>query len=82
MVNAASRAAGDPASARPPRPALKRYCDRIHVEMALANPHFRETRRWMDAKVIPFLQEIGLVGGAGAALWRRAASSADRPPGG
>lgn len=39
---------------------------------ALANPYFHETRRWLGEKIMPFLTEQGLVGGAGMALWRRA----------
>lgn len=38
---------------------------------ALANPHFHETRRWLGEKIMPFLTEQGLVGGAGMPLWRR-----------
>lgn len=40
-------------------------------QVALANPHFHETRRWLGEKIMPFLTEQGLVGGAGMALWRR-----------
>jgi hypothetical protein len=39
---------------------------------ALANPHFRETRHWMGEKIVPFLEEAGMIGGAGVSLWRRA----------
>ncbi len=39
---------------------------------ALANPHFRETRRWMVEKVVEFLTETGMIGGPTRALWRRA----------
>jgi hypothetical protein len=39
---------------------------------ALANPHFRQTRRWMGEKIVPFLREQGMIGGAGTRLWRRA----------
>ncbi|RCW45896.1 para-aminobenzoate N-oxygenase AurF [Halopolyspora algeriensis] len=39
---------------------------------ALANPHYQDTRRWMGEKIMPFLREEGLVGGAGMPLWRRA----------
>lgn len=40
-------------------------------QAALANPNFHETRRWMGEKIMPFLREEGLVGGAGMPLWRR-----------
>jgi hypothetical protein len=39
--------------------------------MALANPHFQDTRRWMGEKIMPFLDEAGMLSGPGAALWRR-----------
>lgn len=39
---------------------------------ALANPHYRATRRWMAAKITPFLRENGLIGGPSTAVWRRA----------
>ncbi|PPK61713.1 diiron oxygenase [Actinokineospora auranticolor] len=39
---------------------------------ALANPHFRETRRWMVEKVIDFLTETDMIGGPSKRLWRRA----------
>ncbi|GAB3481085.1 AurF N-oxygenase family protein [Amycolatopsis cihanbeyliensis] len=38
---------------------------------AAANPHFHATRAWMGEKVVPFLREQGLIGGAGERLWRR-----------
>lgn len=41
-------------------------------ELALANPRFRETRHWLGEKIMPFLDELGLVAGAAAPLWRRA----------
>ncbi|POM25829.1 P-aminobenzoate N-oxygenase AurF [Actinomadura rubteroloni] len=40
--------------------------------MALANPHHLATRHWLGAKIVPFLDELGLISGPGAALWRRA----------
>ncbi|WP_433249449.1 AurF N-oxygenase family protein [Actinomadura nitritigenes] len=39
--------------------------------MALANPYFRETRSWTGEKIMPFLDEVGLLSGPGVALWRR-----------
>ncbi|WP_285509017.1 diiron oxygenase [Actinokineospora sp. NBRC 105648] len=45
---------------------------RVGREAALANPNFRETRRWMTEKVVEFLQETGMIGGPTKALWRRA----------
>lgn len=41
-------------------------------EIALANPHYRETRLWMGEKIVPFLSELGLVAGAAGGLWRKA----------
>lgn len=38
---------------------------------ALANPHYRETIAWMGEKVMPYLQEQGMVGGGpNAKAWR------------
>jgi hypothetical protein len=39
---------------------------------ARANPHHQESRRWMAGKVLPFLREVGIVGGPSEALYRRA----------
>ncbi|MGX7823624.1 AurF N-oxygenase family protein [Actinokineospora sp. 24-640] len=39
---------------------------------ALANPHHRETRRWMTEKVMSFLTDTGLVGGPSTHLLRAA----------
>jgi hypothetical protein len=39
---------------------------------ALANPHHQESRRWMAAKIMPFLREVGIVGGASERLYRKA----------
>ena len=39
---------------------------------ALANPHYRDTRRWMAEKITGFLRENGLLGGPSTALWKRA----------
>jgi hypothetical protein len=39
---------------------------------ALANPHHHETRRWMGAKVVEFLTEVGLIAGPTKQIWRRA----------
>ncbi|MGQ0623757.1 MAG: AurF N-oxygenase family protein [Sporichthyaceae bacterium] len=39
---------------------------------ALANPHHRETRRWMTAKITEFLREAGLIGGPSTLLWKHA----------
>jgi hypothetical protein len=39
---------------------------------ALANPHFQETRRWMGAKIVPFLRDAGLIGGPTEYFWRKA----------
>lgn len=37
---------------------------------ALANPHHRATIAWSARKLMPFLQEIGVVGGPLTRLWR------------
>jgi hypothetical protein len=42
------------------------------VAAAAANPHWRETKRFMASKVITFLSEVGLIAGPGKLLWRRA----------
>lgn len=40
--------------------------------VALANPNFHETRRWMAEKVMDFLTDAGLVGGPSKSILRRA----------
>jgi hypothetical protein len=42
------------------------------VAAAAANPHWRETKRFMADKVITFFNEVGLIAGPGKLLWRRA----------
>jgi hypothetical protein len=39
---------------------------------AQANPHHRASRRWMAARIMPFLSECGIVGGRSEALYRKA----------
>ncbi|MGI8666755.1 MAG: AurF N-oxygenase family protein [Jatrophihabitans sp.] len=39
---------------------------------ALANPHHQQSRRWMAGRIMPFLDEVGIVGGRSAALYRKA----------
>src|SRR5699024_10208912 len=39
---------------------------------ARANPHRRETMRWAASRLVGFFDEIGLMGGPGLRLWRRA----------
>jgi hypothetical protein len=39
---------------------------------ARANPHFQESKRWMGAKIMPFLQEVGIAAGPSMALYRKA----------
>ncbi|MEO6702294.1 MAG: diiron oxygenase [Jatrophihabitantaceae bacterium] len=39
---------------------------------AKANPNFQESKRWMAAKIMPFLQEAGIAGGPSMALYRKA----------
>ena len=41
-------------------------------EVARANPHHHETRRWMGEKVVEFLDEVGMIGGPSKRLWRKA----------
>ncbi|WP_433331182.1 AurF N-oxygenase family protein [Spirillospora sp. CA-294931] len=40
--------------------------------IALANPHFLETRHWLGEKIMPFLTDLGLVAGPATRLWRHA----------
>ncbi|MGH3518943.1 MAG: AurF N-oxygenase family protein [Haloechinothrix sp.] len=40
-------------------------------EVALNNPHFRETLRYSGERIMPFLTEQGLVGAPGMGFWRR-----------
>jgi hypothetical protein len=41
-------------------------------KVAKANPHHRETVRWTARKLVPFLREQGVLGGASEVLWRKA----------
>jgi hypothetical protein len=41
-------------------------------QAALANPAHRETKRFMTAKVLEFLRDVGMVGGRSEVVWRRA----------
>lgn len=41
-------------------------------EVAMANPHHHESRRWMAEKVVAFLKDVGMIGGPSKALWKRA----------
>lgn len=41
------------------------------VAAALGNPHWRATIAWAGEKIMPFLQESGLVGGPGMPFWRK-----------
>jgi hypothetical protein len=41
-------------------------------EVARANPHHHETRRWMAEKVVEFLTDVGMIGGPSKRLWRKA----------
>jgi hypothetical protein len=40
-------------------------------KVALNNPHFQETLRFSGEKIMPFLQDAGLVGAPGMVWWRR-----------
>ncbi len=37
---------------------------------ALANPYHRDTITWSGRKLVPFLREVGIIGGPFARLWR------------
>jgi hypothetical protein len=37
---------------------------------ALANPHYRDTLRWSARKLMPFLDEVGMIGGPSRRIWR------------
>jgi hypothetical protein len=39
---------------------------------ALANPHHRESRRWMAEKIVAFLSEVGMIGGPSKRIWKKA----------
>ena len=41
-------------------------------QVAEANPHWRETRRWAARKVVATFEEAGLLQGPGRRLWQRA----------
>jgi para-aminobenzoate N-oxygenase AurF len=38
---------------------------------ARANPHYRASLRWAAQRVVAYLDDLGLIGGAGMPLWRR-----------
>jgi hypothetical protein len=38
---------------------------------ALANPHHHEMIRWAGEKIVPFLDEAGLIGHPGMTWWRK-----------
>lgn len=41
-------------------------------EVARANPHHHETRRFLAEKIVAFLTEVGMIGGPSKRLWRKA----------
>jgi para-aminobenzoate N-oxygenase AurF len=41
-------------------------------KVAKANPHHQESLRWTARKLVPFLREQGVLGGASEILWRKA----------
>jgi hypothetical protein len=45
---------------------------RLGRAAALANPHHRESRRWMAEKIVAFLTEVGMIGGPSKRIWRKA----------
>jgi len=40
--------------------------------VASANPHHRETRRWMGEKIVSFLTDVGMIAGPSKRVWRKA----------
>jgi hypothetical protein len=38
--------------------------------LAKANPHYQESMRWMAGRIMPFLQQTGIVGGPSERLYR------------
>jgi hypothetical protein len=45
---------------------------RVGQKAARANPHFQRTLRWSAARVVSYLNELGLIGGPARPLWTRA----------
>jgi hypothetical protein len=45
---------------------------RLGRAAALANPHHRESRRWMAEKIVAFLNDVGMIGGPSQRIWRKA----------
>jgi len=41
-------------------------------EVARANPHHHETRRWLAEKIAEFLTDVGMIGGPSKRLWHKA----------
>ncbi|RZQ62636.1 AurF N-oxygenase family protein [Amycolatopsis suaedae] len=41
-------------------------------QVAINNPHWKDTLRYAGERIMPFLQEAGLVGGPGMYFWRKA----------
>jgi P-aminobenzoate N-oxygenase AurF len=41
-------------------------------EVARANPHHHETRRWLAEKITEFLTDVGMIGGPSKRIWRKA----------
>jgi hypothetical protein len=39
---------------------------------ALASEHHHETRRWMAEKIVAFLTDVDMIGGASKSIWRKA----------
>lgn len=44
---------------------------RAGQQAARANPHFQRTLRWSAARIVSYLDELGLIGGPGRLLWTR-----------
>jgi P-aminobenzoate N-oxygenase AurF len=45
---------------------------KVGYRAAQANPNHQETKRWTARKLVPFLREMGLIGGPTELQWRRA----------
>jgi hypothetical protein len=45
---------------------------KVGYRAARANPHHQETKRWTARKLMPYLREMGLIGGPTELQWRRA----------
>jgi hypothetical protein len=44
--------------------------EKVARKAALANPNYRDTTRWMGEKILPFLDEVGMVNRTARAIYR------------